>query len=314
MRSALALLLLVLGSARAGALEAAAGKVDVTPDLAREKVLMAGFGATGRKPAGVHDPLHARLLVLREGTTTVALVSLDLLGFYLNDTRDLRARAGYDAPGRHLFVHATHQHSGPDTLGLWGPFPGVSGVHAAYHERVKAAVAAELAALESRLVPVKAEGGAGRLDPRGLCRDSRDPQVIAPDLAVLRLKDRRGRAVATVVNWSCHPEVLGRDNRLITADFPGPLCAEVEAKTGGACLFLNGLIGGLMTPDAAAETFEEMERVGRAVAAAALKLKTAPGPSRPLAYRSERVLVPVENSRYRLFLPALSFGHHLLDA
>ncbi|MDX6767998.1 MAG: hypothetical protein SF051_00585, partial [Elusimicrobiota bacterium] len=46
----------------------------------------------------------------------------------------------------------------------------------------------------------------------------------------------------------------------------------------------------------------------------ALKLKTAPGPSRPLAYRSERVLVPVENSRYRLFLPALSFGHHLLDA
>jgi hypothetical protein len=312
-RAALALALL-LGAGRAAALEAAAGKVDITPDLSREKVLRAGFGATGRKPQGVHDPLYARLLVLREGTTTVALVSFDLLGFYLNDTRDLRERAGYDAPGRYLFVHATHQHSGPDTLGLWGPFPGVSGVHAAYHERLKAAVAAELKALEGRLVAVKASGGAGRLDPRGLCRDSRDPQVIAPELAVLRLNDRKGKAVATVVNWSCHPEVLGRENRLITADFPGPLCARVESETGGACLFLNGMIGGLMTPDVSAESFSEMDRVGRAVAAAALALKTAPAGARPLSFRSERVLVPVENSRYRLFLPALSFGHHLLDA
>lgn len=313
MKTALALALL-LAAGRAAALEAAAGKVDITPDLAREKVLMAGYGATGRRPQGVHDPLHARLLVLREGATTVALVSFDLLGFYINDTRDLRARAGYDAPGRYLFVHATHQHSGPDTLGLWGPFPGVSGVHAAYHERLKAAVAAELKALEGRMAPVTATGGNGRLDPRGLCRDSRDPQVIAPELSVLRLKDRKGRAVATVVNWSCHPEVLGRANFLITADYPGPLCAEVEAKTGGACLFLNGMIGGLMTPDVTGETYEETERVGRAVATAALALKTSAAGARPLSFRSERVLVPVENSRYRLFLPALSFGHHLLDA
>lgn len=314
MRALLLAALLGALPGRAAALEAAAGKVDITPDLSKEKVLMAGFGATGRKPRGVHDPLYARLLVLREGDATVAVVSLDLLGFYINDTRDLRALAGYDAPGRSLFVHATHQHSGPDTLGLWGPFPGVSGVHHAYHRRLKGAIAAELKRLEGLLVPVRAEGASGRLDPRGLCRDSRDPQVIDPHLATLRLKDRKGRHVATVVNWSCHPEVLGRENRLITADFPGPLCARVEEKTGGACLFLNGMIGGLMTPDVTAESFDEMARVGRAVADAALALKPAAGPSRPLTFASERVLVPVENSRYRLFLPALSFGHRLLDA
>lgn len=305
---------LLLSAAPAAALEAAAGKVDITPSLTLEKTLMAGFGAVGRKPQGVHDRLHARYVVLREGATTVALVSLDLLGFYINETDDLRRRAGYDVPGRYLFVHATHQHSGPDTLGLWGPFPGVSGVDHRYQDRIKAAVAAALREAEGRLVKVSAAAGAGKLDPRGLCKDLRDPQVIDPHLAVLRLRDAKGKAVATVVNWSCHPEVLGKENRLVTADFPGPLCERVEEKTGGACVFLNGMIGGLMSPDAKDESYGEMERIGRAVADAALRMPTAAGGGRRLAASSERVLVPVENSRYRLFLPALAFGHDLLDS
>jgi hypothetical protein len=138
--------------------------------------------------------------------------------------------------------------------------------------------------------------------------------VIDPDLGILRLTGLDGKTVATVVNWSCHAEVLGRDNRLMTADFPGPLCGRIEEKTGGACVFLNGMIGGLMTPDAKAENFYESYRIGTAVADAALALKTAPGPKRALSYRSELVRVPVENSRYRLFLPGLVFGHKLYDA
>ncbi|OGR91439.1 MAG: hypothetical protein A2V88_06510 [Elusimicrobia bacterium RBG_16_66_12] len=226
---------------------------------------------------------------------------------------DLRRRAGYDAAGRSLFVHATHTHSGPDTLGLWGRLPGLSGVDHCYQGRIKNTIAEALKLLETQLRPVKAAGAKGELDPRGLCRDSRDPQVIDPDLAVLRLTGADGKAVATIVNWSCHPEVLGPENRLITADFPGPLCARVEAKTGGACLFLNGMIGGLMTPDAKSENFYEAARIGTAVADAALALKTASGAGR-LSFRSERILVPVENSRYRLALPALTFGHLLLDS
>ncbi len=57
---------------------------------------------------------------------------------------------------------------------------------------------------------MKASGGHGMLDPRGLCRDSRDPQVIDPNLSILRLTGIDGKAVATLVNWSCHAEVLGR--------------------------------------------------------------------------------------------------------
>lgn len=311
MSAALALAVLLAAARPSAALEAAAGKVDISPELKTEKVLMAGFGAVGRKPAGIHDPLYARLLVLREGGTTVAVVGLDLLGFTRNDVADLRKLAGFDAPGRSLFLSSTHTHSGPDTLGLWGPMIGVSGVNLKYHARLKAKVAEALKLLESQLRNVKAEGARGALDPRGLCRDSRDPMILDPDLGVLRLTGTDGKAVATVVNWSCHPEVLGKENRLITADYPGPLCARIEEKTGGACVFLEGMIGGLMTPDIKAENFYEAQRVGAAVADAALALKTAAAPARALAYRSEFVRVPVENSRYRLFLFALVFGHKL---
>ncbi len=262
----------------------------------------------------MHDPLYARILLLRQGREEVAIVGLDLLGFYRNDVQDLRRRAGFDAPGRFLFVAATHTHSGPDTLGLWGPFYGISGENPAYQTRIKESIAAALDRLEGALRPVTAEGARGSLDPRGLCRDSRDPQVIDPDLAVLRLKGKDGKAVATVVNWSCHAEVLGPKNRLLTADYPAALCARVEEKTGGACVFLNGMIGGLLTPDVTADDYAEAERVGRTVADAALALKTSARPSRPLAARAGPVLVPVENARYRLVLPALTFGHRLYAA
>jgi len=309
-RLLLAALLAACVARPARALEAAAAKVDITPDLKTEKVWLAGFGAKGRRPTGVHDPLYARVVLLREGKKTVALVGLDLLGFYINDTRALRALWEKGDPARSLFVHATHTHSGPDTVGLWGPTIGVSGVDRRYMARVNARVAEALGLLESQLKPATVAGGHGALDPRGLCRDLRDPQVIDPNLSVLRIKGADGKAIATVVNWSCHPEVIGRENTLLTADYPGPLCARVEERTGGQCLFLTGAIGGLMSPDTGTENFYETARIGAAVADAALALKTETG-GRGLSYRAATALVPVENSRYLLFLTALTGGHVL---
>lgn len=306
-------LLALMSALPARALEAAAAKVDITPDLKTEKVWLAGFGAKGRRPTGVHDPLYARIVLLREGKKTVALVGLDLLGFYINDTRALRARWEKGDADRSLFVHATHTHSGPDTLGLWGPMVGVSGINRRYMARVNASITQALQLLEGQLKPVTASGGHGILDPRGLCRDLRDPQIIDPNLGVLRIKGSDGKAVATIVNWSCHPEVIGRENMLITADFPGPLCSRIEEKTGGQCLFLSGAIGGLMSPDTDVENFYETARIGTAVADAALAVKTAPG-GRGLSYRFEKARVPVENSRYLLFLSALTAGHTLHTA
>ncbi|MBI5211103.1 MAG: hypothetical protein HY927_14120 [Elusimicrobia bacterium] len=302
-------------AAPSGKTLAAAGKVDITPVIGHHRVYLAGFGAKGRKAAGVHDPLYARILVLSDGKKTVAIVGLDLLGLFRNDVLDLRRLTRFQGEGRFLFVAATHHHAGPDTLGLWGPVPGASGVDRGYLRKVKEEVAAKVLELADRLEPARLRGAVRRVDPRGLCKDIRDPAVIDEDLGVLRFETPQGRPIATVVNWSCHPEVLGASNRLVTADYPGPLCGRVEERTGGACVFLAGSLGGLLTPDtkAGAGDFYEAHRIGTKLADLALDAPTGAGADFPLDFRMETVNVPVENSRYLLFLPTLVAGHELND-
>ena len=91
---------------------------------------MAGFGngrpATGVRGEGVGlvgegDGLWARAIVLRQGNTTVAIVAMDLVGWFNGDVlaaRELLAEQGLDVD--HLIVHSTHTHEGPDSMGMWG--------------------------------------------------------------------------------------------------------------------------------------------------------------------------------------------------
>src|SRR5580704_8620280 len=58
-------------------------EVDITPAVAAKgkPVYLAGFGHN-RKATGVHDPLKARAIVLGHEKTKIAIVSVDLVGFF----------------------------------------------------------------------------------------------------------------------------------------------------------------------------------------------------------------------------------------
>ena len=76
----------------------------------------------------------------------------------------------------------------------------------------------------------------------------------APDLydrrvGVLQVSDANGRAVATLVNYALHPEVLGAKQGITSPDLIGPLCDRIEAQQGGMALFFNGAQGGMVTAD-----------------------------------------------------------------
>src|SRR5260370_40265595 len=57
------------------------GEADITPQLGEKPVYMAGFGQN-RTATKVHDPLLARALVLRQDGLKLALVSIDVVGFF----------------------------------------------------------------------------------------------------------------------------------------------------------------------------------------------------------------------------------------
>ncbi len=302
-------------------LYAAAGKADITPDLKRETIWLAGYGASGRRASGVHDPLYARALLLSDGARTVALVSVDSIGLFREDVLDLRRRLGWESGGKYLFISATHSHSTPDTMGLWGRFPALSGVDRRYHERLKRRIEGLVRDLSSRMREAELFAARTNVDPNGLCRDSRDPIVLDPELNALEARDLSGKTIATLLRWSCHPVVLTEKNDEVSADYPGALCAKIEKSRGGTCAFFPGSIGGHLIPDTdrAADLktqFSDVERIGSTLAERALSaLRQAERVAvYALSFSSETARLTVDNSRYLLFMPSLAFGHKLLEA
>ncbi|MBM3774582.1 MAG: hypothetical protein FJW37_05400 [Acidobacteria bacterium] len=68
---------------------------------------------------------------------------------------------------------------------------------------------------------------------------------------MIRIDTLESRPLAAIVNYACHPTVLGPTNRLISPDYPGSMRRTVEQATGATCFFIQGAAGD-MGP---AETF-----------------------------------------------------------
>src|SRR5581483_624603 len=63
------------------------------------------------------------------------------------------------------------------------------------------------------------------------------------EVLVTKLDSPAGETIATIVNYACHPTIMGPPNRLITPDYPGAMKRVVEQAVGGRCLFLQGAAG-----------------------------------------------------------------------
>lgn len=290
--------------ASSGALEAGAARVDVTPS---SPAYMAGF-KINKRHTEVNDPITVRALALRRGELTVVLVGCDLIGLHHYQVEEIRRRLrGVVAPEA-LLVAATHNHAGPDTLGMWGLPPLWSGLEAPVVERVLAGVVSAVESAVLRLRPVRARWGEAEAPAKGISRNRREPELIDRRIRVLALDSSEG-PVATLIHFACHPETLGSSNTIMSAGFPGVLCAEVEAaRPGSVSIFLNGALGGMVTVDRRERNLSEMKRIGSTLAQLSLAaIEKAPpllgAPALVVARR--RVQVPVQP---RVFHLAASLG------
>src|SRR2546427_11198873 len=76
-------------SSASDSLEVGAAEIDITPPVGHR---MAGY-FDERLSTGVHDPLKAKAIVIRQGREKIAMVFCDLVGFALNVTTNARAQA-----------------------------------------------------------------------------------------------------------------------------------------------------------------------------------------------------------------------------
>lgn len=280
-------------------------EIDITPKLDGKPVYLAGFGHN-RKAIAVHDPIMARAVVLTHGKEKIAIASVDVVGLFLPTVEKIRKQL----PGfRYVLVSSTHNHEGPDTLGLWGASPFQSGVDPDYLKRLEEGVAlavtnAYKAALEVGEVRI------GTASDPDLLHDGRLPIVKHDELVTLRFQSA-DKTLGLIVQWNNHPETLDSRNTELSADFVAGTVEYLQKKHACPVLYLTGTVGGLMTSlrvpvkDDAGNplkdgTFEKTMRYGRMVGELADKAIASDRSIRltPFEIRTRELFLPLDNKLY----------------
>lgn len=283
-------------------------EADITPDVSSGKpVWIAGYGH-GRKATGVHDPIMARSIVLKHGQDRIALVAVDLVGLQYPEVQRVRAKLNDYC---YVLVASTHNHEGPDVIGIWGSTPFQRGVDEAYLDFVVDRIVQTVRAAEKKLVAARASYGTAT--DESLLRDSREPQVKDGVVRILKfVSDTSGTNLGLVTQFSCHPESLSSRNTQLTADFPYATVAKLKQDHRCPVVYLTGAVGGLMTNPTEPirdhrgvehrdGTFEYAQVYGDSVADLMTKAVQASQAVQlaPFVVSSKPLAIPVENKIYR---------------
>lgn len=250
-----------------GGLLAGTAKVEITPK-----------GNTvdlSNRPLRADEPLFARVLVLREGGLTVAIVSLDLIVFAsAKVVEEARKRFGVD----HVVLACTHTHAAPAPEGLrirpplgdWTriprdpgkviDWPGLSSDpwYAETEERILQAIGEGV----GNLFPARLACGQAPFESAYMAHNRRKvnengkvammwdnptrlpTEPVDPTVGFIRVDDDSGKPRAFLVHYACHPVSTMGGGR-VARDFPGAMVDEIERELGPDCMamMLQGASG-----------------------------------------------------------------------
>ena len=224
--------------------------VDITP-LREKGYWLAGYSAN--KPSrGAKGRITARILFLDDGRQSLAMVSCDTVGLMNDRIWNIRKRLS-TTWGKDVIVTSTHNHAGPDTMGLWGRslllmVPVESGIEDGYMARIEQQIADGI--LDAAKSAVPADLYAARTMIREqVSENAHKPGWKDDEMTVLQARSRvDGQTVFTMVNYGNHAESLGGDQDYMHPDFPGFLYPRLERREGGVAAFFNGVVGGIIVP------------------------------------------------------------------
>jgi neutral ceramidase len=257
--------------------KAYAAEVDLTPPVGS---WLSGFGARIYPSAGQHDPIMARALLLDDGRTKLAIVVCDVIGFTPAAVADMRHRIAKKSaiPPTNILISCTHTHSGPTTM----PFRGVLGIiEPDWLAEAQRQIVDLVAALPAGLRPAQFARAATSVSMIGYNRQDQ-AHPVDTQLNVLAFEAPDGAPIATLVNYGTHPVVLGPNNLLFSADYPGEVARQIAQARGGIGMFLQGTSGDVdpvvyRDRGWGTGTFDDTREMGACLADAALgALRDAP--------------------------------------
>ena len=276
----------------------------ISPMDSMEPVYRAGYKmGEAEEIKGIVDDIFLRCLVIEKDGTRILFLSFDLIGLFRDFATKIAKRLAPHGIGmENLLVAATHMHSGPDTMGLWGPALDKSGYNEKYGEflletAAETAVEAISSAQPAHALFSFAETNLG-------VSNFREPDELNLALWQIRFEGDNG-CIGSLVSYSAQPELAPRDDDRISAGYPGEACRILDETQGGTSLFLLGSCGG-MEPEGCEKGYDEAHAYGKKMAEELLRI--APTASTisdaSLSVETEQVRLPVENPGFQMMMEA----------
>jgi hypothetical protein len=229
---------------------AGAATSNITPRLG----VSINGGMSDRTASHVHDELHARTLVLDDGTTKLSITVCDscMLPRAILDAAKHEAHSHTGIPLAHMLISATHTHSAGTAAPVFQSDPNPE-----YLEFLTGRIADSIRRAHHNLAPARIGWGVGResnqvfnrrwkmrdsvtlsdpfgrpdrvkMNPPRASADLLDPAgPIDPEVGVLSVRSAEGRPLALLANYSLH-YVGGVPGGEISADYYGAFADRLQ--------------------------------------------------------------------------------------
>lgn len=217
---------------------------DLVPeDLTSHSYWMAGYGIA-KKITGILDPITASAMWIDCGDGKgICLVSCDLIGmtgYEVKEIRDEMADFCKETGCQNITVSCTHTHAGIDTMGYWGPLPK-SGKDKNFMLRVKETVKYLCRdAYENRK---SGKMYYGSIEAPELLERWRQPYYSKAVMHRLRFVPDDGSKETWYLNFPAHPNTMGPDNTLLSADYPCYMRREINRHQNVNIMYAISAIG-----------------------------------------------------------------------
>ena len=291
-------------------LHAAFMEVDITPDQGRRTA----NGNKKERSYPVYDPLKARILLLRDGDETAAVVAVD--AFELGIRFDEKVAAALQdrgiAPFPTLFCPS---HIGSTPISNYGAYIMIFAqdlIIEGYEDEISARVADGIQDAFEMLVPVRMASSGGRapdvcynrrfIKPDGTVHMVFNRQEAPPEpewreqgkddeVSVLRFDSLDGEAIGAFINFGCHALCSTDKYGGISADYPRYVADVFGEVAGLPIVFAQGGLGDVVPIE---RDGWAARRVGRSVGAQALYVfeQIKPDTAPPMETHVREVEIP----------------------
>ena len=220
-------------------------KANITPPYTTPT---GGYGTRrGKHWRVVSDSIFARAIVLDNGGTRVAVVSLDLLITPPTVTESLKKRLPeVGLRWENVYIGAIHSHN---SMGGWAP--GLVGglIAGEYDEKIVTSITdgilSTIRNAQVSMAPIQV--GYGQTDASDLISNriarSGPTRPLDGQIRLLKLKKRSGES-ALLCTFAGHATLFNGDNGdYLSRDYPGSLVDRLEKKSASFALFMAGAVG-----------------------------------------------------------------------